>query len=65
MAGGLEIEYHGELRPGDEVVATRTLTNLYEKAGRSGPLIFYEIVMEVRRASGELLLTEKTTRILR
>jgi len=65
MAGGLDIEYHGELRPGDEVVATRTLTNLYEKAGRSGPLIFYEIVMEVRRKSGELLVTEKTTRILR
>ena len=65
MAGGLEIEYHGEMRPGDEVVATRTLTNLYEKAGRSGPLIFYEIVMDVRRASGELLVREKTTRILR
>jgi hydroxyacyl-ACP dehydratase HTD2-like protein with hotdog domain len=65
MAGGLDIEYHGEMRPGDEVVATRTLTSLYEKAGRSGPLIFYEIVMEVRRASGELLVTEKTTRILR
>ena len=65
MAGGLDIEYHGELRPGDEVVATRTLTSLYEKAGRSGPLIFYEIVMEVRRKSGELLVTEKTTRILR
>jgi hydroxyacyl-ACP dehydratase HTD2-like protein with hotdog domain len=65
MAGGLDIEYHGELRPGDELVATRTLTKLYEKSGRSGPLIFYEIVMEVRRASGELLVTEKTTRILR
>jgi len=65
MAGGLDIEYHGEMRPGDEVVATRTLTRLYEKAGRSGPLIFYEIVMEVRRQNGELLVTEKTTRILR
>lgn len=65
MAGGLDIEYHGEMRPGDEVVATRTLSAIYEKAGRSGPLIFYEIVMEVRRASGEILVTEKTTRILR
>ena len=65
MAGGLEIQYHGEMRPGDEVVATRTLSNIYEKAGRSGPLIFYEIVMEVRRESGEPLVTEKTTRILR
>jgi hydroxyacyl-ACP dehydratase HTD2-like protein with hotdog domain len=65
MAGGLEIEYHGEMRPGDELAATRTLSNIYEKAGRSGPLIFYEIVMEVRRKSGELLVSEKTTRILR
>jgi hypothetical protein len=65
MAGGLDIEYLAELRPGDAVVATRTLTAIYEKAGRSGPLIFYEIVMEVRRESGELLITEKTTRILR
>jgi hydroxyacyl-ACP dehydratase HTD2-like protein with hotdog domain len=65
MAGGLDIEFFGEMRPGDEVIATRTLTNLYEKAGRSGPLIFYEIVMEVRRPSGELLVREKTTRILR
>lgn len=65
MAGGLDIEYHGEMRPGDEVVATRTLSDIYEKAGRSGPLIFYEIVMEVRRKGGELLVREKTTRILR
>ena len=65
MAGGLEIEYHARIAPGDELVATRTLTKLYEKAGRSGPLIFYEIVMEVRRRSGERVVTEKTTRILR
>ena len=65
MAGGLEIEYHGRIAPGDELVATRTLTKLYEKAGRSGPLIFYEIVMDVRRRSGELVVSEKTTRILR
>ncbi|MBM4382518.1 MAG: MaoC family dehydratase N-terminal domain-containing protein [Deltaproteobacteria bacterium] len=65
MAGGLDIEYHGEIRAGDELIATRTLTNLYEKAGRSGALIFYEIVMEVRRPNGELVVREKTTRILR
>ena len=65
MAGGLEIEYEGAIHPADELVATRTLTKLYEKQGRSGPLIFYEIVMEVRRASGELCVREKTTRILR
>ena len=47
------------------LTATRTLTNVYEKAGRSGALIFYEVLMEVRDDDDELVVTEKTTRILR
>lgn len=65
MAGGLDIEYIKPVRPGDWLTATRTLTNIYEKAGRSGPLIFYEVVMEVKNDEGELVIREKTTRILR
>ena len=65
MAGGLEIEYHKPVRPGDWLTATRTLTDIYEKQGRSGPLIFYEVVMEVVDDDGELVVREKTTRILR
>lgn len=65
MAGGLEIEYHRPIVPGDVLVARRTLSDLYEKAGRSGPLIFYEITLEVATAAGEPVLTEITTRILR
>ena len=65
MAGGLEIEYHQPVRPGDWLTATRTLTDIYEKEGRSGPLIFYEVVMDVRNDDGELVIREKTTRILR
>lgn len=65
MAGGLEIEYLRPILPGQWLTATRTLTDIYEKAGRSGPLIFYEIVMEVRNDDGELAVREKTTRILR
>lgn len=65
MAGGLEIDYLKPVRPGDWLTSTRTLTNIYEKHGRSGPLIFYEIVMEVRNDQGELVIREKTTRILR
>ncbi|MEL7047175.1 MAG: MaoC family dehydratase N-terminal domain-containing protein [Pseudomonadota bacterium] len=45
--------------------ATRTLTNIYEKQGRSGALIFYEVLMEVVNDDGEPVVTEKTTRILR
>jgi len=65
MAGGLHIEYHQPIRPGDELVAVRTLTNVYEKAGRSGALIFYEIVLGVTKTDGTPVVTETMTRILR
>ena len=65
MAGGLKIEYHKPIMAGDLLTATRTLTDIYEKKGSQGPLIFYEVVMEVVNEAGEAVLTEKTTRILR
>jgi hydroxyacyl-ACP dehydratase HTD2-like protein with hotdog domain len=65
MAGGLDVEYHRRIYPGDTLVGNRTLTNIYEKQGGSGPLIFYEVVLEVTLESGEPVTTEKTTRILR
>ena len=65
MAGGLDIQYHGSIRPGDVLVGTRTLTDIYEKEGRSGPLIFYEVALKVERENGEPVVTERTTRILR
>lgn len=65
MAGGLKIDYHQPIMAGDLLTATRTLTDIYEKQGSQGPLIFYEVVMQVVNESGEPVLTEKTTRILR
>jgi hydroxyacyl-ACP dehydratase HTD2-like protein with hotdog domain len=65
MAGGLNIRYHDKIRAGDTLVGTRTLTDIFEKEGRSGPLIFYEVVLEVARDDGSPVITEKTTRILR
>lgn len=65
MAGGLHIEYHQPIRPGDELTGVRTLTNVYEKAGRSGALIFYEVVLNIVDAQGAPVVSETTTRILR
>jgi hydroxyacyl-ACP dehydratase HTD2-like protein with hotdog domain len=65
MAGGLKIAYHRTIRPGDVLLANRTLTNIWQKDGSSGPLIFYEIVMTVENERGEPVVTETTTRILR
>jgi hypothetical protein len=65
MAGGVRVEYFRDIRPGDVLVATRTLTDLYEKLGSSGPLIFYQIVMQVAAENGQPVLTETATRIMR
>jgi len=65
MAGGIKIQYHRKIVPGDVLVAKRTLTDIYEKQGRQGPLIFCEMTMEVETEAGEPVITEKTTRILR
>ena len=65
MAGGLKIDYSQPILAGDTLIATRTLTDIYEKQGSQGPLIFYEVVMKVETESGEPVLTETATRILR
>jgi len=65
MAGGVKINYHRHIYPGDVLVAKRTLTNMYEKMGSKGPLIFYEVTMTVETEAGEPVLTEKNTRIMR
>ena len=65
MAGGVKLEFHRRIYPGDELTATRTLTDMYEKQGSRGPLIFYVIVTEVEDAEGRPVLTEINTRINR
>lgn len=65
MAGGWKIDYHRPIYPGDELVSSRTLTDIYEKTGSSGPLIFYQITTNIETDSGAPVLTEKITRILR
>lgn len=65
MAGGLDVDYFRPIVPGDVLVATRTLSAIYDKMGSKGPLIFYEVDMVVTTKDGTPVLNEKTTRILR
>ncbi len=65
MAGGSEIRWHRAIRPGDVLVATRTLTDVYGKQGSSGPLIFVVHELEVRTEAGEPVMNERQTRIVR
>ena len=65
MAGGLKIDFHRPAFPGDWLIATRTLTDIYEKKGSSGPLIFYAVTMQVETEDSDPVVTEIATRILR
>jgi hydroxyacyl-ACP dehydratase HTD2-like protein with hotdog domain len=65
MAGGVKISYYRRIIPADVLIAKSTLTDIYEKQGSQGPLIFYVISTEIETSKGEPVLTEVNTRIMR
>lgn len=65
MAGGSEMTFHRGVYPGDLLISTQTLVELYEKAGSQGPLIFAVVENRVETAAGEPVMTERVTRIAR
>ncbi len=65
MAGGTELIQHRPIRPGDRLTATSKLTDLYQKMGSQGPLIFSVRSMRVVDAHGALVLEEIQTSIVR
>ena len=65
MAGGIRQRYHRRLKPGDVVFVKRTLADVYQKQGSSGPLIFVVYELEVTDADGALVMQETQTRINR
>lgn len=65
MAGGTRMVLHRPMRAGDTLLVTRTLEDMYEKAGRQGPLIFIVHRLSVVTESGEPVLEEIQTRIMR
>jgi hydroxyacyl-ACP dehydratase HTD2-like protein with hotdog domain len=65
MAGGTRIRQDRPIRAGDELIGTRIIADLYEKAGRTGPLLFLVRELTVRTLAGEAVLQETQTRIYR
>lgn len=65
MAGGITNYYHRPIGPGDVLRLTRTITDIYEKQGRSGPLIFVDYAVRVETEAGELVMEETRRRIFR
>lgn len=65
MAGGTEMTYHRPLRPGDKLIATKTLADIQEKQGSTGALIFVSYDLTVETEDGEVVVEERSTRIIR
>lgn len=65
MDGGTEIEFFVPIRVGDTITGRCKIIDIYQKEGRTGPLIF--VVRECRYTNqkGELVLVEKGSSILR
>ena len=65
MAGGIAQKQFRPICAGGVVYLQRTLTNIYEKQGKSGPLIFVEYEIDTRSEDGELVTRQTQTRIVR
>lgn len=65
MAGGTKCRYFRPVQPGDVLVATRSLSDMYEKTGSLGPLVFLVYRIDVATEAGTPVMEEVQTRILR
>ena len=65
MAGGIKQRYHRPIRPGDVLLIQREITDIYEKQGSSGPLIFITYEITIKTEKGELVMQETQGRINR
>lgn len=65
MAGGTEIHQHRPIKPGDRLIGTQRITDMYEKEGSTGPLIFTVRTLTVTTESGEPVVDEVQTGIAR
>lgn len=65
MDGGTEVEFLLPIRVGDVLTGRSKITDIYQKDGRSGPLIFVQREITFTNQNDELVLMEKSATILR
>jgi hydroxyacyl-ACP dehydratase HTD2-like protein with hotdog domain len=65
MAGEISIEMGVPVVAGDVVTVKKRIADMYEKEGRSGPLVFVTMEFEFVNQRGELVARERFTRIYR
>jgi 3-methylfumaryl-CoA hydratase len=65
MAGETSVMFGEPVVAGDVVTVEKRLAAMYEKEGRSGPLVFVEMEFTFTNQRGELVARENFTRIYR
>jgi hydroxyacyl-ACP dehydratase HTD2-like protein with hotdog domain len=65
MGGGMRVESTRSIIPGDVLSAERVLCEIYEKEGRSGPLIFHVVKIDIKDASDHVIIRGYDKRIVR
>ena len=65
MAGETAIELGEPITAGDMVTVEKSLVELYEKEGKSGPLVFVQMEFTFRNQLGQIVARELFTRIYR
>lgn len=62
--GGSEAAYFAPIHPGDTITAAETMVDVYQRTGRTGRLLF--LVSETRwtNQQGELVKTQRGTRVV-
>ena len=65
MAGETSVEFGERVVAGDVIAVQKRLAQMYEKEGRSGPLVFVEMEFTFTNQRGETVARENFTRIYR
>ncbi len=65
MAGGQEVEYVRPIRPGDALTRRSRISDIDERQGSTGPLVFTITETTYRDAAGEVVVVVRSTSISR
>ena len=58
MAGGISQQHFKPIKAGDVIVMQRKLVDIFEKQGKTGPLIFVVYEIDARDEAGELVMQQ-------
>lgn len=63
LFGGIDSSYRAPMRPGDAITSVIKATDLYERKGRAGMMLFYITEERWTNQHGDLIKTTRTTNI--